>query len=122
MNMNVIETGPIVQCSTITVSIGPEVAIGVAIEVVASLDKVVSISKALRGSMENLDNVELTKARLAVAVATSSRNAQQGLRNQPPINKHAPPIEDLDLEQTGYGAVIVLLELGGNAKFKSPTP
>ncbi|MCD7446286.1 hypothetical protein HAX54_000096 [Datura stramonium] len=34
------------------------------------------------------------------------QNAQQGLRNQPPINRHAPPTEETGLEQTGSGRVL----------------
>ncbi|MCD7457303.1 hypothetical protein HAX54_034802 [Datura stramonium] len=76
-------------------------------------------NKKLNG---NLDNVELTEAQFVVVVAATTQNAQQRLRNQPPFNRRAPPIEDLDLEQTGYAGAILLPELGGNAKSMSPAP
>ncbi|MCD7451521.1 hypothetical protein HAX54_012406 [Datura stramonium] len=53
------------------------------------------------GSMKNLDNIELTKAQLVVAAA--AQNAQQGVRNQPPINRRGPLAEEIDLEQAGVG-------------------
>ncbi|MCD7451595.1 hypothetical protein HAX54_012756 [Datura stramonium] len=52
--------------------------------------------------MENLDNVGLTKEQLA---AKNSENAQQGLRNQPPINRNDQRIvkerrgKDEDMDQ-----------------------
>lgn len=39
------------------------------------------------------------------------------MRNKPPINRRAPPVEELDLEQTGYADAIVLQEFSGNVKF-----
>ncbi|MCD9642720.1 hypothetical protein HAX54_029628, partial [Datura stramonium] len=62
---------------------------------------VVTVAFLYISSMENLKDVELTEAQLAVTAATAAQNAQQGLRNQAPINRHAPPAEEPDLERTG---------------------
>ncbi|MCE2055964.1 hypothetical protein HAX54_043805 [Datura stramonium] len=71
------------------------------------------------GSMENLDNVELTEAQLVAAAS----NAQQGVRNQPPVNRRAPLAEEINLEQMTYVGTIVLPELGREAPSSiSPTP
>ncbi|MCD7464756.1 hypothetical protein HAX54_053372 [Datura stramonium] len=56
--------------------------------------------------MENLDNVEFTEAQLSVV----ERNAQQGLRNQPPFNKRTPPVEELDLEKIGSSTTTALFK------------
>ncbi|MCE3217174.1 hypothetical protein HAX54_010868, partial [Datura stramonium] len=49
-------------------------------------------------AMDEVNNVDLTKAQLAAA----TRNAQQGLRNQPPMNRRAPPTEEPNFDQTRY--------------------
>ncbi|MCD9639939.1 hypothetical protein HAX54_024932 [Datura stramonium] len=55
------------------------------------------------------------------STTTAAQNAQQGLRNQPPINRSAPPAEEPDLEQTGYAAdKLVVINMDPDETEKHP--